>query len=140
MQCIQLHCHFLPLHSKLIHRQKVEINKKLLWLSTHESTNKVALHSQNISSSHQQWRTKSISDSLVLGLTTSPPKPDISVLIQTGAVLIFFYGIANFVVPYFVSKSLGLDEDEKLEDETGKATSNTETSETQKQDLDKTKV
>lgn len=48
-------------------------------------------------------------------ITLAVAKPaNTQVLIQTSALLIFFYLIANFVVPQFISKGFGFDEvDEK---------------------------
>ncbi|XAR56703.1 hypothetical protein NMG60_11037281 [Bertholletia excelsa] len=45
--------------------------------------------------------------SLVLCVTTQPkPGGDLSVLLQTGGVMLFAYWITNFVVPRFISKDL----------------------------------
>ncbi|CAN0901007.1 hypothetical protein LINGRAHAP2_LOCUS21159 [Linum grandiflorum] len=54
-------------------------------------------------------------DSLVLGVATTRRGGDISVLLQTGGVMLFFYVLSNFVVPSFLMKyyeSEAADEDD----------------------------
>ncbi|KDP39152.1 hypothetical protein JCGZ_00909 [Jatropha curcas] len=50
---------------------------------------------------------------LILVTDTFPANSngDISVLLQTGGLLLFVYGIANFVFPAFISKSLEFDKE-----------------------------
>ncbi|XP_052178858.1 uncharacterized protein LOC127792416 [Diospyros lotus] len=57
------------------------------------------------------------STALVLAAAASPAKSgDISVLLQTSAVLLFAYGIANFVVPEIISRDLQFDQTSKDDD------------------------
>lgn len=50
--------------------------------------------------------------SLILGNSTIPPAQsgDVSVLLQTGGVLLIAYLIANFILPEFIMKSYRSDE------------------------------
>ncbi|KAJ0046984.1 hypothetical protein Pint_04099 [Pistacia integerrima] len=50
---------------------------------------------------------------LVLAATSPPKSGDISVFLQTSAVMLLVYLIANFLVPSIISKSLELDEEKE---------------------------
>ncbi|XP_030444264.1 uncharacterized protein LOC115666725 [Syzygium oleosum] len=71
----------------------------------------------------RQWRrelpfgTSAIADQYGSALTDAAPlKGDISVFLQTGAVMLLAYFIANFVVPNLISKYMGFDKINEGED------------------------
>ncbi|KAK9269467.1 hypothetical protein L1049_001242 [Liquidambar formosana] len=120
MGCINCHSPFLPLLSQNKHKQPQQQQQlktsKLLWLSSNEPNR--LLQRQNISSL-VPLRTKAVPTSLVLGVTSPAKSGDISVFLQTSAVLLFMYWIANFVVPDIILKYFQLDktsEEEKPND------------------------
>ncbi|XP_038897194.1 uncharacterized protein LOC120085329 [Benincasa hispida] len=57
-------------------------------------------------------KVNAIPSSLILGNSTIPPSQsgDVSVLLQTGGVLLIAYLIANFILPEFIMKSYRSDE------------------------------
>lgn len=107
MNCI--HCNSPPLHLLTLqkHRQNAA---KCCRLFSSNSTNR---HS-NIIVSKVQVLPMNV-EAFPTSITLAVAKPaNTQVLIQTSALLIFFYLIANFVVPQFISKGFGFDEvDEK---------------------------
>ncbi|XP_054792986.1 uncharacterized protein LOC129298587 [Prosopis cineraria] len=58
--------------------------------------------------------------SVIIAASTSPPKPlDMSVFLQTSALLLCLYFTANFIVPELISKYFGFDkvkEDQNVND------------------------
>ncbi|KAL5735895.1 hypothetical protein ACOSP7_030356 [Xanthoceras sorbifolium] len=88
------------------HRRQQKIltaNDKLLWLSTSKTT------------TLPRWRrTNAVPDpqSLLVTAAVTPPAKsgDITNFLQVSAGLFFIYLVANFVVPYFISKYLGFDQ------------------------------
>ncbi|KAB5560778.1 hypothetical protein DKX38_005735 [Salix brachista] len=93
----------IPFHSSLLLLPSVSSSiqkpqwkaRKLLWSSSKEPT-KFAKHNQKMT-------TGAIAESLILGVASEPRPRDVSVLLQTGAVLLLAYGIANFIFPAFIS-------------------------------------
>ncbi|KAA8523660.1 hypothetical protein F0562_010083 [Nyssa sinensis] len=124
MRCIHSHSSFLPLLSQLKHKQQLE-RVNLLWLTHNDPAR--PLHRQRIPSVAPLSTTKAISTSLILGVTSPAESGDITVLLQTSAVLLFVYWIANFVVPEIISKELQKpDDDNPFKDKKGStSTSNT---------------
>uniref|UniRef100_A0A2P2LEU4 Uncharacterized protein MANES_15G070100 n=1 Tax=Rhizophora mucronata TaxID=61149 RepID=A0A2P2LEU4_RHIMU len=100
MKCIQSHCPFLPLHSRIKHKQPLKADALLL--PFREGTTRAGFErSQKL-----PMRTRVITSSFILGATSAVKAGDISVLLQTGGLLLLMYGITNFVVPSFISKNL----------------------------------
>ncbi|KAJ6766834.1 TRANSMEMBRANE PROTEIN [Salix purpurea] len=91
----------IPFHSSLLLLPSVSSSiqkpqwkaQKLLWSSSKEPK-----HNQKMTA-----RTGAIAESLFLGVASEPRPRDVSVLLQTGAVLLLAYGIANFIFPAFIS-------------------------------------
>ncbi|KAK2990034.1 hypothetical protein RJ640_004712 [Escallonia rubra] len=148
MKCIH-YCHrpLTPLFSQLNYKQKMK-GVGLLWLSTTEPT--APLRRRNISSPTAPQRTKAINPSMVLGASPPAATGDLSVLLQTSAVLLFAYWIANFVVPDIIAKDLQLDkageeqksidEDPLINKEESTAESSTRSSTRKKRDFNSTKL
>ncbi|GMY31203.1 hypothetical protein FCV25MIE_26445 [Fagus crenata] len=117
MSCIQSHAPLLPLHSQLKHKTHPR-TAQLLWLPSCERTEFIQHRPNKLSLLAP--RINAIPDSLVLGASSTVKGGDISVLLPTGAVLLFAYFITNFIMPIIVSKDLGLDkasEDQKRNDD-----------------------
>ncbi|KAF9683760.1 hypothetical protein SADUNF_Sadunf04G0047900 [Salix dunnii] len=95
----------IPFHSSLLLLPSVSSSiqkpqwkaQRLLWSSSKEPA-KIAKHNQKMTA-----RTGAIAESLILGVASEPRPRDVSVLLQTGAVLLLAYGIANFIFPAFIS-------------------------------------
>ncbi|XP_059645770.1 uncharacterized protein LOC132287541 [Cornus florida] len=106
MWCLHSQSSILPLVLQLKHRQLLE-TPKLFRLTSYEPT--TPLRRQNIPTTIHV-STKAISTSIVLGVTAPAESGgDITVLLQTSAVFLFVYWIANFVVPDIISKDLQFD-------------------------------
>ncbi|KAJ6926183.1 hypothetical protein NC651_010580 [Populus alba x Populus x berolinensis] len=86
----------LPLLSSSIQKPQWKA-QRLLWSSSKEPA-RIAKHNQKMTA-----RTRAIAESLILGVASEPRPRDVSVLLQTGAVLLVAYGIANFIFPAFIS-------------------------------------
>ncbi|CAN6560643.1 unnamed protein product [Malus baccata var. baccata] len=99
MRCILFHPALLPLHTQLNQRQQL--------LGTH-STKLAAPHRQQHLLS---LRAKAMQNAVTfLGVGPSAKSGgDISVLLQTGGVLLLVYLFSNFVVPVLVSKFFGFE-------------------------------
>ncbi|KAF8391530.1 hypothetical protein HHK36_023835 [Tetracentron sinense] len=98
-----IHCYspLLPIFSQFKHKQLE--TTKLLWLPSHEPVE--LLRRQNLPSLLPLRTQAFTTSSLVVGVTSSPPASgDLSVFIETSALLLLFYWIANFVVPDMISK------------------------------------
>ncbi|KAK3025566.1 hypothetical protein RJ639_041044 [Escallonia herrerae] len=145
MKCLHCHRPLTPLFSRLNYKQKMK-GVGLLWLSTTEPA--ALLQRRNISSP-APGRTKAITSSLVLGASPTAATGDLSVLLQTSALLLFAYWIANFVVPDIIAKDLQLDksgeeqkpvdEDAPINKEESTAESSTRSSTRKKRDFNSTK-
>ncbi|OMP04375.1 hypothetical protein COLO4_09684 [Corchorus olitorius] len=114
MGCLHCHSSFLPLHSQLKPKQKL-VAKQQLWLFC--KAPRLVLQQQNVHSI-VSLRTNAIShNSLFVGANIPPSQSgDITVFLQTSALLLVVYFLANFVAPYFISKYFGFDkvgEDQK---------------------------
>ncbi|XP_021755726.1 uncharacterized protein LOC110720936 [Chenopodium quinoa] len=73
-------------------------------------------------------------------LTLAVAKPaDTEVLLKTSAVLIFFYLLANFVVPQFITKSFEDNADEDEKPSSSDSVDEAKTSSTRKRGFDSTK-
>ncbi|EEF32470.1 conserved hypothetical protein [Ricinus communis] len=101
MKCI---VHFQSLFPSLHSHPKQKLMKKHKWLNP---CSLVKLDQRVLS-----VRTNAVPNPLILAESTSPAQGgDISVLLPTGGLLLFVYGIANFVVPFFISKSFESDKE-----------------------------
>ncbi|KAJ8754618.1 hypothetical protein K2173_010709 [Erythroxylum novogranatense] len=58
----------------------------------------------------------SIAHYFILSATSPDKAGDLTVLFKTGGLLLFVYGIANFLVPSFISKDYTMDEDTAVDD------------------------
>ncbi|GMH24992.1 hypothetical protein Nepgr_026835 [Nepenthes gracilis] len=106
-------CQFLAveLFSQKNHRRKVDmVIGPPSWLSGGSVNGAQKLRKQRHEkiSSEVSWRANAFPTPLVLAVARQPP--DISVIIQTSAVMLFFYWMANFVVPQIVSKNFQQDQ------------------------------
>ncbi|KAL2944732.1 Insulin receptor substrate 1 [Bienertia sinuspersici] len=110
MSCI--HCYSPPLSLFTLQKQRQNVGKstKFSWFLSNYSTNK---HS-NLSSQVGVVPLKVEDFAMSLNLAVAKP-PNTQVLIQTSALMIFFYLISNFVVPQFLTKSLQPDEKDENE-------------------------
>ncbi|KAF2285729.1 hypothetical protein GH714_007463 [Hevea brasiliensis] len=99
MKCIQFQSSFPSLHPQTKQKHQQQKLKTQKWLCP---------YTQRIPA-----RTRAIINPLILADTSPSKGGDISVLLQTGGLLLFAYGITNFVVPAFISKQYELDEETK---------------------------
>ncbi|CAK9163928.1 unnamed protein product [Ilex paraguariensis] len=103
MKCIHGHSPFFPTLSLLKHNHQLKMDR-LLWLSSNHPT---TLLQRKYIISPVPSSTKATMASLpVLGATSPATSGDISVFLQTSAVLLFMYWITNFVVPEIIYKDL----------------------------------
>ncbi|TYJ48755.1 hypothetical protein E1A91_A01G085700v1 [Gossypium mustelinum] len=111
MSCLHCYSPFLPLNSQLKHKQKLKAKRHLRLFSTESSPNLV-LQTRNVNS-----RTNATSNPLFIAAKVPPSQSgDITVFLQTSALLLVVYFLANFVAPYFISKYFEFDkigEDQK---------------------------
>ncbi|KMS96254.1 hypothetical protein BVRB_000610 [Beta vulgaris subsp. vulgaris] len=107
MSCI--HCYSPSLHLLTLqkHRHNARIPTKLSWLFSGNSTNK------HFKSQIGVLPLK-VEDFPTFTLVVAKPA-NTTVLIQTSAVMIFFYLIANFVVPLFISKEFESEKEDENE-------------------------
>ncbi|XP_059662469.1 uncharacterized protein LOC132308412 [Cornus florida] len=106
MWCLLSQSSILPLVLQLKHGQPLE-TPTLFWPTSYEPT--TPLHRQNIPTAIHV-STEAINTSIVLGVTAPAESGgNITVLLQTSAVFLFVYWIANFVVPDIISKDLQFD-------------------------------
>ncbi|XP_030553272.1 uncharacterized protein LOC115757227 [Rhodamnia argentea] len=127
------HCHPKLLLSPPTHIPSMKMNRDLLSPSTGRRPSFPLGRQATVASRPPTWRelplgTSAIADQYGSTLAAAAPAKtgDISVFLQTGAVLLLAYWIANFVVPDLISKYLGFDkinEDENSEDDDRKISS-----------------
>ncbi|GKV39571.1 hypothetical protein SLE2022_397050 [Rubroshorea leprosula] len=112
MRCI----HFpSSLHSYLKHNQDLKA-RDWRWLYRNEAMRLDVMHRAKVPS-FVHLRTKAITNSVVIGVTSPAKSGDITVLIQTSVLLLGMYFIANFVAPYFISKYYGFDKEKNANEE-----------------------
>ncbi|KAK8706027.1 hypothetical protein V6N13_049608 [Hibiscus sabdariffa] len=103
MSCLHCHSPFLPLNSQL-NKQKLKPKQQLLLFSSEPAPNLVLLK-QNV-----HMRTNATSTPLFIAAKIPPSQSgDIAVFLQTSALLLVVYFLANFVAPYFISKYFEFD-------------------------------
>ncbi|KAJ4725117.1 Glutathione transport system permease gsiD [Melia azedarach] len=103
--CINGYSYVLIASNSQLKRNHRLKHSNLLYLRSSETTRRV-LHDER----GAPLRANAIADSLILGANTAPAKSgDITVFLQTSAVLFFVYWIANFVVPDLISKYFEFD-------------------------------
>ncbi|KAI8006082.1 hypothetical protein LOK49_LG07G03395 [Camellia lanceoleosa] len=94
------HSPIYPILSHPKYTQQLKHTAKLLWLTSNQPTSHLYKY-QNTS-----LKTKAVTNSLALGVSSVAKPADISILLQTSAVLLFVYWIANFIVPDIILKDL----------------------------------
>ncbi|KAL6314015.1 hypothetical protein AAG906_011749 [Vitis piasezkii] len=122
MRCIYCQSLRLPSLPHLKYKHQLRTPRQL-WLSSFQPTN--LIRSQHVSRPFPLATRPITTVSLALGFNSglgfdSPANTgDLSVLIQTSALLFFAYWLANFVVPDIISRHLGLDKRGESEEPDG---------------------
>ncbi|KAL4271155.1 hypothetical protein GQ457_13G002120 [Hibiscus cannabinus] len=103
MSCLHCYSPFLPLNSQL-NKQKPKPKQQLQLFSSEPAPNLVLLK-QNV-----HMRTNATSTPLFIAAKIPPSQSgDITVFLQSSALLLVVYFLANFVAPYFISKYFEFD-------------------------------
>ncbi|XP_022716882.1 uncharacterized protein LOC111275664 [Durio zibethinus] len=110
MRCLHFRSSFPSLYSDLGQKQKLKANEQL-WLFS-SAAPRLVLQRQNV-----HFWSNAISNPLFIAAKIPPSQSgDITVFVQTSAILLVVYFLANFVAPYFISKYFEfdkIDEDKK---------------------------
>ncbi|XP_039026969.1 uncharacterized protein LOC120160686 [Hibiscus syriacus] len=104
MSCLHCYSRFLPLNSQL-NKQNPKAKQQLQFCSSESAPSLVLRKQINVHS-----RTNAASTPVFIAAKIPPSQSgDITVFLQTSALLLVVYFLGNFVAPYFISKYFEFD-------------------------------